>query len=56
MCVCLVEKHITDLHKILLSSFQLGQEMTHVGRQRLISVYPRGVKPVQVYLTGQALK
>lgn len=56
MCVFLVEKHTTDLHKSLSSSFQLGQEMTHVGRQRLISVYPRVVEPVRVYLTGQALK
>lgn len=45
-----------ETHKSLSSSFQLGREMTHVGRQWLISVYPREVEPVRVYLTGQALK
>lgn len=56
MRVFLGGKHTTHRHKSPSSSFQLRQEMTHIGGQRLISVYPRGVEPVRVYLTGQALK
>lgn len=55
LCTSLVG-NTSDTHKSLSGSFQLGQEMTHVGRQWLISVYPREVEPVRVYLTGQALK
>lgn len=54
--VCVFGGETHHRHKSLSSSFQLRQEMTHIGGQRLISVYPRGVEPVRVYLTGQALK